>query len=74
MTDEVKLVVEVTPDYTPNDKRKIINENKKNVEFNNPIEILLLEQPEYYLLLVHEQDQTSGESSIHYTNYIKKGD
>ena len=51
-----------------------INENKKNVEFNNPIEILLLEQPEYYLLLVHEQDQTSGESSIHYTNYIKKGE
>lgn len=31
VTDEVKLVVEVTPDYTPNDKRKIINENKKNV-------------------------------------------
>ena len=29
--DEVKLVVEVTPDYEPYDKRKIINENKKNV-------------------------------------------
>ena len=24
--------------------------------------------------MVHEQDQTSGESSIHYTNYIKKGE
>lgn len=29
--DEVKLVVEVTPDYEPYDKRKIINKNKKNV-------------------------------------------
>lgn len=29
--DEVKLVVEVTSNYEPYDKRKIINENKKNV-------------------------------------------
>ncbi len=28
--DEVKLVVDSTPDYTPSDRRKIIEDNKKN--------------------------------------------
>ena len=48
--------------------------NKATVKFEDPIEIILLEQTDHYLLFVHEQDATSGESKIHYSNYIKKGE
>lgn len=51
----------------------IIDKHKSNIDFTHPINLIVLEQNDSYLLFIHEQNQTSGESTIHYSNYLQKG-
>jgi hypothetical protein len=75
-TTEVETRKEHTIKFSAEDKKLTIDldGNKANVKFDHPIKMILLEQKDNYLLVIHEQNQTSGESKIHYSNYIKKGE
>lgn len=50
----------------------VINDKKVEKKFEHPIEILVLEQPNHYLVFVHEQNQTSGASKVYYSRYLEK--
>ena len=75
-TQEVETIKEHTIKFAVDDQKLVINldGNKASVKFDHPIEMILLEQKDNYLLLIHEQNMTSGESTIHYSNFIKKGE
>lgn len=75
-TTEVETRKEHTIKFSAEDKKLTIDldGNKANIKFDHPIKMILLEQKDNYLLVIHEQNQTSGESKIHYSNYIKKGE
>lgn len=58
---------------TKNNKLLVkLNDMEETIKFEDPIEILVLEQPEHYLVFVHEQDMQSGASKIHYSRYFSK--
>lgn len=75
-TTNIATKKEHTIKFIAEDNKLIINldGNKATVKFKQPIEIMLLEEKDNYLLFVLEQDILSGESTIHYSNYIKKGE
>jgi membrane protease YdiL (CAAX protease family) len=50
-----------------------LNGYEDTIKFEDPIQILVLEQPEDYLVFIHEQDQQSGASKIHFSRYFTKG-
>lgn len=49
-----------------------LNDKQETIKFDDQIQILVLEQPTYYLVFIHEQDQQSGASKIHYSTYFQK--
>jgi hypothetical protein len=49
-----------------------LNDYEEKIKFEDPIQILVLEQPEDYLVFVHEQDEQSGASKIHFSRYFSK--
>lgn len=77
-TEQIQVQVEkkipIKIHFEAKEKELIIklNDKQETIKFEDPIEIIVLEQPKEYLLLVHEQDEQSGASKIHYSRYLLK--
>lgn len=70
------IVVEnINLKFKQENNRLIININdlEASKDFNYPIELLVLKQPDHYLIFIHEQNPVSGESKIYYSRYIHTG-
>ena len=70
------IVVEnINLKFKQENNRLIININdlEASKDFNYPIELLVLKQPDHYLIFIHEQNPVSGESKIYYSRYIHIG-
>ena len=50
-----------------------INDLEVTKDFDYPIELLVLKEPDHYLIFIHEQNPVSGESKIYYSRFIKHG-
>lgn len=50
-----------------------IDDTKVELNYDNYIKLLVLEQTEYYQIAIVEINLTSGESTLHFSNYLHKG-
>ena len=50
-----------------------INNTVINLKYDNYVDLIVLEQPEYYQIGIIEINLTSSESKLHVSNYLAKG-